>query len=453
MTMMKRKLRVEVLEDRRVLSVVPLAQDGQVSRDFDPSTAGNDMIQLYEELGIDRVDGGMEFMFSMAEPETVAVELPAEEDIVPIEARHFVAVLRSIDEAGPPVEDGESSQGERGGEGEPSVMPERMRAGVARFFLNRGDTALRYRLRIPHLAGVDSATIRLGSPGEGGPAVATLFDLNVGELDGISLRGELTDNEISPAEELGFDGTLASLVQSLRDGGAYVEVATEDGAALRGAIKPLGWRPWQNPINRMDVTGDQNVTPHDALVVIEDLNENGARMVEAPMAGAPATHMYTDVSGDNLVSPRDALDLVQFLNDNAGELQSGGKIMPEAVSKTVDELIEALEIDPAEFADFDYEGVLEDVLGGDAAEVEDLVDRLTDGLQEEYEQHYSQWIGEDESFSMMEIDWEQLYNEYADEIGQYADKMDGLTPGFDQMMDEMQGMFDSWQDGLPPWQM
>ncbi len=443
----RKRLFVESLEDRRVLSVVPVGGDGNPLPSFDPQQAGEEMAGFYRELGVARGSAGTIIMPMVAAQDVVSVDVEPEvpQRPMPIEARQFIAVLRPVPK--PPAESGNGEQmdGANQGEGEPTRIPEWVRGGMARFFLARDDAALRYRVRVPNLAGVDSAAVHLGKPGSGGPAVATLFDLNVGELDGIAVRGQLTDDDISPVEELGFDGTVASLVQAMRDGEAYVEVDSADlDGALRGAVRPLGWRPWHNPLNRMDVTGDKIVTPQDALAVVEDLNEKGARLVEPPMPDEPPVEwMYTDVTGDNVVSPRDALELIQFLTDRAGDLVdgNGNVVLPETISETVEELMGVLEIDPADWPDVDYGQVLDNIMNDQSGEVESLLDRLAEDLQNEYERRYAEWTGTDpSSFDMPEIDWEQMYAEFRDQME------DPMPP-----IEDMEGMMEGWRDQIGSW--
>ncbi len=450
--MIQRKLIVESLEDRRVLSLVPVGGDGVPLPSFDPVEAGREMQSFYRELAVPGGPQGvmvMPMMAGMEEAPPVDDMPPHDEDGHPdrpeMAARQFVAILRPVES--PTDQENTGQDGGTPGEGEPSLemppMPVWMRGGVARFFLSRDGESMRYRVRVPHLAGVDSATIHLGKPGSDGPAVATLFDLNAGQFDGIAVRGTLTDDDISPVEESGFDGTLASLVDAMRAGEAYVEVDTSDAdGVLRGGVRPLQWRPWHNPWNRMDVTGDKIVSPKDALAVVEDLNENGARMVEIP-APDEYINMFSDVTGDNIVSPRDALDLIQFLNENAGDLidADGNVQLPDTVSETVRELMEALEVDPSDLAGLDYDRLIDDVLSDESGELESLLDRFAEELQQEYEQRYSEWTGMDQSdFSMPDIDWEQIY-------GQFREQFENGLPPWEDMMGSLRDGLGSWDSG------
>ncbi len=65
-----------------------------------------------------------------------------------------------------------------------------------------------------------------------------------------------------------------------------------------------------NPSNARDVNDDGSVSPMDALLVINDLNERGARRLTNYVVGTP----YLDVNSDQFVTPMDALIVLNELN-------------------------------------------------------------------------------------------------------------------------------------------
>jgi hypothetical protein len=75
--------------------------------------------------------------------------------------------------------------------------------------------------------------------------------------------------------------------------------------------------PWQNPLNRYDVVGgDGQVTPADALAIINALN-NGITALPAVTSGSTMTPQslgYLDVDGTGVVTPQDALAVIDVLN-------------------------------------------------------------------------------------------------------------------------------------------
>ncbi len=84
------------------------------------------------------------------------------------------------------------------------------------------------------------------------------------------------------------------------------------------AVVPLPADPWQNPTNPLDVNDDGEVTPIDALVVINYLNSNG----EGPLPVNFTGPYYLDVNGDGSATPLDALAVINYLNTQAAAAES-----------------------------------------------------------------------------------------------------------------------------------
>lgn len=72
--------------------------------------------------------------------------------------------------------------------------------------------------------------------------------------------------------------------------------------------------PWQNAPEPHDVSNDTFVSPVDALLVINDLNQYGGRQLPTPGIGPQTPPPFLDVSGDGFVSPVDALMVINYLN-------------------------------------------------------------------------------------------------------------------------------------------
>ncbi|MGM0485754.1 MAG: putative Ig domain-containing protein [Planctomycetota bacterium] len=70
---------------------------------------------------------------------------------------------------------------------------------------------------------------------------------------------------------------------------------------------------WHNSVDPHDVSGDGVVSPRDALLIVNDLNSNGARIL-ADGAGVETENAYLDVNDDGFVSPLDALLVINHLN-------------------------------------------------------------------------------------------------------------------------------------------
>jgi hypothetical protein len=72
--------------------------------------------------------------------------------------------------------------------------------------------------------------------------------------------------------------------------------------------------PWNNSRDPFDVDNDTFVVPLDALLIINDLNLNGARDLPVPPDPLFTPPPFLDVSGNNSVEPLDALLVINELN-------------------------------------------------------------------------------------------------------------------------------------------
>lgn len=76
-------------------------------------------------------------------------------------------------------------------------------------------------------------------------------------------------------------------------------------------------KPWKNHDLALDVNDDGHVSPIDALLIINELNDVGSHALPAPTASSPVSS-YLDNNGDNHVSPADALWVINALNSPTG---------------------------------------------------------------------------------------------------------------------------------------
>lgn len=94
---------------------------------------------------------------------------------------------------------------------------------------------------------------------------------------------------------------------------------------VNGVAQPLVVRataaasPWMNPQNPFDVNNRDGVQPLDALVIINELNRNGARA----LGESDSTPPYLDVNGDFQVTPIDALRVINYLNSSGNSSING----------------------------------------------------------------------------------------------------------------------------------
>jgi hypothetical protein len=82
---------------------------------------------------------------------------------------------------------------------------------------------------------------------------------------------------------------------------------------IRQAVVSETASPWWNRREPLDVNDDQQITPLDALLVVNYLNLNGAGV---PVAGETAPP-YIDCNGDRVIAPIDALIVINRLNQDA----------------------------------------------------------------------------------------------------------------------------------------
>jgi hypothetical protein len=90
------------------------------------------------------------------------------------------------------------------------------------------------------------------------------------------------------------------------------------------AVDGMGVSPWTNADNRYDVNDNGTVEPADLLKLIDNLNRVGARSLIASAQGSGSSNDgnqsqegYLDVSGDGQVTPQDAMFVVLALNEGS----------------------------------------------------------------------------------------------------------------------------------------
>ena len=171
-----------------------------------------------------------------------------------------------------------------------------------------------------------------GSTQSGNTSIAGLID-ELGAVDGVSpLRtgdpvllatipmsatsgGTVTANsgpaDLVPPNET----TLFGLNRVIEDSEIIFgsDTLSVSGAAVAGT-------PFMNAANPYDVNDDKRVSPLDALLVINQLDEGTRILAPAgtqPAAGGAGPVLYVDVNGDNLVSPIDALLVINNIGDTS----------------------------------------------------------------------------------------------------------------------------------------
>ncbi len=141
-----------------------------------------------------------------------------------------------------------------------------------------------------------------------------------------------------PETAVRTDAQGAYAITSLPAGTYFVEAVTPSGRVLAESrrevvlaegealgpvdlIAQAGLISWQNPDRATDVTGDGNVTPLDALTVINYVNAHTKDLQVPPFDVPPP---YYDVDGNGFVTAADVLIVINELN---GQTYSGGSSM------------------------------------------------------------------------------------------------------------------------------
>ncbi len=130
--------------------------------------------------------------------------------------------------------------------------------------------AMRFFVIAARVSHVTQVQIHLGWRGTNGPAVANLL-LTDGAptYEVFTLEGILTDENIMPVPELGFDGTVAELVAWMRRGAAYMDLHSVGypGGEIRGQIYPFVIPPPPPPptIFYSELNGANEVPPVNTL--------------------------------------------------------------------------------------------------------------------------------------------------------------------------------------------
>ncbi|MFO0904296.1 MAG: Ig-like domain-containing protein [Pirellulales bacterium] len=93
--------------------------------------------------------------------------------------------------------------------------------------------------------------------------------------------------------------------------------------------------PWQNPNRPLDVNADGFVTPLDALILINDINAKGSRVLAGQSPATPLPPPYLDPNGNGSIEPADVVLVVTAINSGTGEGEGEGAVADEAFAPIV----------------------------------------------------------------------------------------------------------------------
>lgn len=191
-----------------------------------------------------------------------------------------------------------------------------------------------YRFRAPYgaLSNLAIVTIDVTPVNDAPTALADSYQVLRDSQLGIVDNGVLT-NDIDPEADTLTAVLIASPMHgtlTLDPGGSFTYLpakgfagddvfryATRDAngglsGVVAALIEVISTRPWQNVKKTLDANGDGSVSPFDALVIINYINNHGSGLLPVP---PPTTiDFYYDTNGDGSASPADVLIVINSLN-------------------------------------------------------------------------------------------------------------------------------------------
>ena len=131
---------------------------------------------------------------------------------------------------------------------------------------------------------------------------------------------------------------------------------TQSSSATVNVYRVLSESAWQNPVNSLDVNGDGQISPLDALQAINNIGITLNFPSTAPqLNGGPPP--FVDVDNNGIVSPLDALLVINELNNDTGS------VPPPASSLSLEATV--VPFNPAD-----------DLVENDREEEQSIVDRI-----------------------------------------------------------------------------
>ena len=116
-----------------------------------------------------------------------------------------------------------------------------------------------------------------------------------------------------------------------------------------GSVETEG-SSWHNFANPLDVNDSGNITPLDALLVINELNDPQFSDEDGQLPDVASSPPFLDANDDQFVTPLDALLIINELNTMPATVTAGGsfRFMPQAIDSFFDPVPNADEEDQEE---------------------------------------------------------------------------------------------------------
>jgi Dockerin type I domain len=151
-----------------------------------------------------------------------------------------------------------------------------------------------------------------------------VYDSAVASLLAIQVGVPANANQLKILEGRGFTSVAFTDVVE-RDGEIFIGIIATDASnrEIQGIIVGTPNRfpsAWNNPAKAEDVTQDTLITPTDALLIINELNIQGGRILNS---NDLALVFRVDVNADGILSPVDALRVINLLNSRGSSEGEG----------------------------------------------------------------------------------------------------------------------------------
>ena len=141
--------------------------------------------------------------------------------------------------------------------------------------------------------------------------------LTVSLISSDDTEASVASGVVIPAGQSSVSFVIDAVDDDLLDGTQMVIIEAsaagyESGNATLQVVDPNP-SSWQNPHKACDVDNNGRVEPLDALVLINDINSNSARVLRE-LSPADLPYLFLDVDGNGQLSPGDVLEVINFLN-------------------------------------------------------------------------------------------------------------------------------------------
>lgn len=184
-----------------------------------------------------------------------------------------------------------------------------------------------------------------------------------------------------------------------------------------------------NFISPEDVDGSGDVTPYDALQIVNNLNRQNRDTAQGEDSGSHSSGLMLDVDADGYHSPSDAWRVINYLNQNGVNGALAASLVP--VQERIAALESALHSSsiPSWLGDGTAQSMLASLYSGVVPELNsDLRDDLHDALQR--------------------FDLQSQYNRLNDRLGSIADDLPSFDSIFSNLGSQLSSQYNELQNEL-----